>query len=471
MQIIVILGFAVSLALTETELLQESGPWLVPVLAGYLAVTALLRAAETALCLGMLDGPQDRARRRLQPAAVLSVVGKLWLVLGSAGTILLGLGHAVQVRMGLDRYPLLDKLVVLGPFVLALLIYWVLEYPFHLALRRKLARIEASRGQSPGRIWSLGQFLAFNVRHQLLFVAVPVSLILLATDVLQLYVRPRLAWTGRAEGITMAGTLGVALVVFLIVPLLIVRVWKTRPLGQGPVREELEQMCRQLGLRYRRLLVWESDGVMANAGVMGIVSPVRYVLMSDALLAEMQPEQIRAIFAHEAGHVKHHHILHAMVFAVTTVLLSDVLNVWLWVAFGWPLWLTTATALLALLGSWAAGFGWLSRRFERQADIIAAWTCGPPPEARDDPERITPEGSAIFASALEEVARLNYVDRHQRNWRHGPIAWRVGHILHLGATGGTRRRINRLVFRVKIALWASLAGAVALTLWSYGAFD
>ena len=64
------------------------------------------------------------------------------------------------------------------------------------------------------------------------------------------------------------------------------------------------------------LLVWRSDGMMINAAVMGLLAPVRYVLLSDGLLATMNVSQIEAVFGHEAGHVRHRHIQHFLLFAL-----------------------------------------------------------------------------------------------------------------------------------------------------------
>ncbi|HAU38600.1 MAG TPA: Zn-dependent protease with chaperone function, partial [Phycisphaerales bacterium] len=69
------------------------------------------------------------------------------------------------------------------------------------------------------------------------------------------------------------------------------------------------------------------------------------------------------------------------------------------------------------------GFGWVSRRFERQCDVQAAWAMsGAAPG--DRAAVITPEGAATFAWALQQIARLNGIAPEQFNWRHGSIARR-----------------------------------------------
>jgi STE24 endopeptidase len=108
---------------------------------------------------------------------------------------------------------------------------------------------------------------------------------------------------------------GVATGVFILSPVMLRRIWRTTPLGPGPLREHLDSLCERIGFRCREILVWNSDGVMINAAVMGLFAPVRYVLLSDALLTTMSTTQIEGVFGHEVGHIRHRHIQYFLVFA------------------------------------------------------------------------------------------------------------------------------------------------------------
>ena len=119
--------------------------------------------------------------------------------------------------------------------------------------------------------------------------------------------------------------------------------------------------------------------------------------------------------------------------------------------------------IIALL---VLAFGWISRRFERQCDVTAAWLCDDEP---DNEGRISPEGSALFAHSLERVGQLNGIPPRQRNWRHGSIAWRVSYILWLGSRGGRRSEINGVVKRIKLALWLLAAAGVVFHAWPIAA--
>jgi STE24 endopeptidase len=137
-------------------------------------------------------------------------------------------------------------------------------------------------------------------------------------------------------------------------------------------------------------------------------------------------------------------------------------------ALGLGEWAQAALPVALLVTTGGLGFGWLSRRFERQCDVIGAWAVGteldpPGGDPPGDAGAIRPEGAALFARALERIAALNGIPARQRNWRHGSIASRVSYILWMGATRGSRATIDRTVRRIKRGLWLLLAAAVAAT--------
>lgn len=453
MQIVVIAALMVSLMLVKTapgDLMPPS--WLIaPAVAVYLLGAAGMRAGGTVLALRALTSrkrPEASRRRGITPLLV-----NLWLVLGLGGLVVLGYGRWImdETALGLGGLPLVGELAVMAPFVVALLVDWALSYPYYRAVRM------CATGRP---CWSAWQYLVYNCRHHLLFVLVPVGLIILIQDSLFLYAKPDSA-IGQAA--THAALLASTVGVFLVAPMMIVRIWKTSPMPATPMRREMEAMCSRFGLRYRDIRVWRSDGVIANAGVMGLAGPLRYILISDALVDGAPIPCVRAIFAHELGHIVHRHILHAVLFAVSAIVLTAAAGETLGRALSLDRMVMDTVTLGVLAGAFGFGFGWISRRFERQSDVFAAWAVG----GSHDDGRITPEGAALFAKSLETVAYLNGIQPRQGNWRHGSIAHRIGHILWLGTSGGTRKRIDRVVRRIKIALWiaAGVSGAlIALAL-------
>jgi len=460
MQIMVLVGFVLALTLMEVPSPAAPG-WAIASAVGiYLAGAAGLGRYNTAASLRAIRRAAGLNTAILRRHNSDSVLIQCWVLGGLAFVMALGYGQWVMDDLALGRFPLIGKVAVVAPFVGALVLSWTMDYPFGSIVRRQVA--EGISPPGPSRAgWTLREYLAYNIRHHLLSIAVPLGLIILAMDVLSLYVHPLLP-AEVAEPVLTGGILGTVGLVFLIAPLLIVRIWRTGRLPDGPLRRSLEEMCRRLKFRCRDILIWRSGGVIANAGVMGLVARLRYILLSDAMLEYMDDRHIRAIFAHEAGHVVSHHIFHVAAFAVMTVIFYASAVSWLAATGLLPDWAVQVAALGMLAIAWGFGFGWLSRRFERQSDVIAAWAMSHPSGDSDEAGRITLEGAAIFARALRRVAELNGIPAWQHNWRHGSIALRVGYILQLGAAGGTRRQIDRRIRCIKIALWAGLALAIAV---------
>ena len=463
MQMVIIIGFVLALTL------HQSGQWwsacdspaaTLAAIGGYLLGLAALTSVNAALAARVARAGESRLPAALRVHRRGMLVVNIWLLAGQAGVALVGYGRLLAETDLLRRIPLAGEAAALAPLIVGIYVVWLGDYPFYRAVRRCGTGPEAAARPA----WSLGEYFAYNTRHQLLFVAAPVGLILLAVDCLELLARRWLV-SPQIDYVMLGGSLAAAAAVFLLAPLLIVRIWKTARLSDGPLRSELEAACARLRLSYRELLVWQSGGVIANAGVMGVLGRVRYILLSDGLLEGADTLDVQAVFAHEAGHVIHHHIFYGGLFAVGSICLVASLVEAAGAAMGWEAWMVEAAALAALAAVWGLGFGWISRRFERQCDVLAAWSCGQR-QPGDDGDLITSDGAAIFSRALQCIARLNGLPQAQFNWRHGSIASRVAYVLYLGGTRGTRRPIDRTIARIKLALWlqlaAGLAAAVAL---------
>ncbi len=465
MQIVVLLGFVVALVLWKTPPLAAQGWWTAAAPGAYLLIVAATAWWKTAFATGNIEQGREIPPGVLRRYGVMNILGQVWMVGGLAGVIVTGYGAWLASGLHLDRVPLVGELATLAPFVAALLLNWAIEYPFHRVMRKRIADIERRDGIAGPKIWSRAQYVTYNVRHHLLFIAVPVCLIIAVTDALALWVGPYMGDSVPANLLMTGMTVFAVAAIFFFAPLMIVRIWRTRRLEDGALRDELEKMCRSLHLGYRELLVWESGGVIANAGVMGLAAPVRYILLSDGLLEGMDPRQVKAVFAHEAGHIAEHHIFYSVLFAIaaaTFCMYAGLLVVApLEMSDDEAAMVSQGVGMVLLAVAWGVVFGWLSRRFERQSDVVAAWACGEGDAA--DPESITHEGAAAFASALQRVAQLNAIPMGRHNWRHGSIQARVRYILSLASTGGTRRDIDRAVRRIKLTLWIAATGAVLLT--------
>jgi tetratricopeptide (TPR) repeat protein len=158
---------------------------------------------------------------------------------------------------------------------------------------------------------------------------------------------------------------------------------------------------------------------------------------------------VEGVLGHELGHVRHHHMLFYMVFFADFLLLGMFLysllpapvrdSVW---AQGWLL-------VLLVVVYWRVVFGYISRRFERQADAASC-------EMAESP--------APLISALEKLAVASGGSRTARNWRHCSVAERVAFLSRLGPHPEALREHHAHVRTLKI-VGLSVAALLGLVLY------
>jgi STE24 endopeptidase len=416
----------------------------------------------------------------------------------AVGVFNLGWGDAVQRLLGPARnWPVQLPGALLGvlPPIFAWIGLWWSQFPADRALREQSMLVRFDNDLPIFRPPSFWAYLSNHLRLQVLFTAVPILLILLAHDLVMLAL-----WRGfgvrvqqsAAEGIV---TFACAIAVFIIVPEILTRVLPTQPLPRSPLRQRMEAMSIAHGMKFRDILIWQTQNRLANALVMGVAPRFRYVLLSDLLLTEMTDEQIEAVFAHELGHVVHRHMIWYLVFMKVLILVLACVALLLEAQQGWlalPRWIPPDLLMTMIgFGAFLVAFGFVSRRFERQADVFAARTIErhlapamitdqtTPTPAPTGRSHVGPLGASIFASALERVAVINHMPLGPRgrfegnlvrrlgfvmellgdaanNWLHGSIAQRMRTLHRMSADPAHTRRFDRRMARLYVTLIAAL---------------
>lgn len=379
-------------------------------------------------------------------------------------------------RRMLPRAILANEILIMTPTLLLIAWSWWVYYPIDRRLREAslLSRLDA--GQPIHPIWTRGQYLLAQFRHQVLLILAPLLLLLAWRQIVERYAPEGSQWLGMSQHtiLLLSGSGGI----FLFAPVMIRHIWDTVPLPEGELRDRLERLCAQHRVGVRHLLLWRTFGGLINAAVMGIIAPVRYILLSDALLDLVPTAQIEAVMAHEVAHIRRRHIFWLMAVAMASG--GVMLGVWSvgiegsahflarsgstgLAQFGRQLLhhdiLLHATSLSGALACWAAIFGWVSRRFERQADTFAVQHIAlqrTPPGEPASPPHIDADSVETMTLALQHVADLNHIPAHRRSWRHGSIAWRQDYL-----RGLIGQRIDRLTIDRHV-LWIKLATAALL---------
>ncbi len=409
-----------------------------------------------------------------------------------ANQVLLGVGHAFTMLCTnwlrlcnfmpvVGDWPVVPGIIAIVPFLLSVTLVWVAVYPADRAVRQIAVELYLFRGKPLRPVWPLLGYVVFNLRHQVLFILIPMLLILLAHDVIIMAHPAIYELTGRRHAADLLVGFA-ALLVAVITPAILRYVWVTSRLPESPLRDRLSVLAGKLRLRCREILVWHTGGLIVNAAVMGVIAPLRYVLITDGMLEQMDDVKIEAVFGHEAGHVKRHHIFYFLLYALISGCIVTIFSVQSHELArtdraAYEL-LATLVGIL-LLVKWGLGFGWISRRFERQADVFGARTlalagvpCAQPcmlhspsamPGGRIQGDPLCSTAAHIFSDALNDVALLNGIRPEARSWRHSSIASRSRFLHALAHDPARTRRFEQTVRATKIVI---LVVAVLMTLWA-----
>ncbi len=144
----------------------------------------------------------------------------------------------------------------------------------------------------------------------------------------------------------------------------------------------VEDLSKRSGISLSKIVVFEEPtGRIANAWAAGLTSKTRKILVTQALLDRCTEEELRAIVAHELGHLKHHDVLRRAIAALLVTigvyyLISSIQSM----PFSKTLPIGTWFFVWVLLGAPLIGalVGILSRRQEFAADSFAAKLVGSP---------------------------------------------------------------------------------------------
>ena len=211
-----------------------------------------------------------------------------------------------------------------------------------------------------------------------------------------------------------------------VLPLLVRNTWETVRMPDGVQRTLLERVAQRASFRAREVLVWRTGNLMANAAIVGVWPGTRVVLFSDSLLSVMSLRELAGVYGHEIGHAVRHHVAIFIAWALGFFLAADlVANEWIEASA----WISVSVAV-AILGLWAISFGWLSRRFELEADLYSAELLGDP---------------GALVAALE---RLGGRLRDVAGWRHFSTSDRVAFLdraTHDAAFGARFKRRLRVL--------------------------
>ena len=285
----------------------------------------------------------------------------------------------------------------LAPLVLLLVVAWTALYWADRRLRT-LMFARAGAAISGGR-WTLPGYLAFMFRQYLLVILVPMLVLLTVMDVA--------GHTLPEPAAGLVGVVALASAALLAGPW--VRVcWRTEPLPEGDLRTRLLDLADRAGVRVADVLVWRTNLSIANGCMIGLAGPLRYILITDALLLTLTADEVEAVFAHEVAHAKYRHALVYVLMTFGVIGLSVAIGEAV-VMFTNSFWMGMLTMGLLAVGYLMTVFGYVSRRCEQECDLFAVRATACPagcslPDARGriaqrEPGPAAAEGVPVLAAA------------------------------------------------------------------------
>lgn len=364
----------------------------------------------------------------------------LWLALVALIAGPLEWGKIVRVNWQLGPLPVIDDLLVMLPVVIPLLLTWAAFYEIDRVLRQ-------ASGAQP---WSRTAYVVYQTRQQVGLALVPLLLLVAIDDTIEWLVP-------HANGLELLAWMTTPVIALLFgLPFLLRVVWPLEPLPAGPVRDHLLAASRRMGLKVRDILIWQTSSMMANAAVVGVVGWHRFVFLSDVLLRELNPEELEATFAHEAGHAAQHHVLLRLLLVAAPFFVIGCPELL------WPGWIEALLRYLdAPLGSTAyvpavvlglgayllLAFAFYARRLEHQADLYSALEV-----AGGDSFEARAHGVMVVTEALLKTGELNHMSFRRRSWQHPSIEDRMEFLRRMLSDPAALQRFQRRMRWIAIGL-------------------
>ncbi len=407
-----------------------------------LLYTSLCRAAfRRLLFAAWQDAPRSALSyryHRMQSRLSIVALGVFALLV-----YFLNIKFYLQLIPGFQKFLTLSETSGLAIYLLLLVIMWFFSYPVYRHITRsELGITEFMKGQ-------------FSLQAAILFPWFFLSGLL---DLSEFVEATSFLKSDSGQGVSL---LIILLTFILFAPFFIVRLWGCRPLPQSPLREELEDFIHAHRFKIGNFLHWPLlGGEMPTAGIMGILPRLRYILITRGLISLLSIDELKAVVAHEMGHVRRHHLLFYLLFflsySVMLYSLSDLLLLALFRSDAFLRWalkddaihLTLFSAvysipiLVLMVVYFRYIFGFFLRNSERQADLYAMQLLGHP---------------FTLITSLQKIAVQSGHIEDLPSWHHFSIRQRVEFLLRSHEDPTLITRHHRKLYGMAALLFTTMA--------------
>jgi STE24 endopeptidase len=333
---------------------------------------------------------------RLRRAQMIAVFGSLaaGLVLFGVASALQGPVHAHHPSRNAGAAGLLDGV--------AIVIYLFGFLSAYRAIRPSYVRVRGIDRKAP-------------YRWRMVAVLVVFGLVAGGTYTVAVRLAPHHG-AGHVFGIAIAYGLAILIVNALLAPLWMVAL-KTQTLPPD-VHRRLMALNQEVGAHVRDIKSFPSTSQkMANALQVGLIPGLRYILISDYLMENMDADEVDAVVGHELGHARGNHLLVKLLGVAAIWAALEALSAGIGRTSGFSGGAAGVALLIGFPIAFLLGQGLLGVHLERKADDAGA--------------RLV--GSHHLGTALEKLGDLNHTRLHT-SW-----TWNL-----LGQHPGLDERIARL---------------------------
>lgn len=288
---------------------------------------------------------------------------------------------------------LLESIILVAPLLL-------MEFSVHHAIRSRL-RLAGKTAAVP-LAGSYHTPLVLLILVPLLLFAAGMDIVFRSREAMLFF-----SWT------SLGSQLGLFIFVGLLCVLLPLLFLKLMPIS-GDVPEDLRDTARHLGFSGEAVYAMNTGGRLLNAALVGPLGWPRFLVLTDGLLAHLDPLSLRGVVAHEVGHAKagHPRLLLAL-FVVVPILCLPALEL-----------LDSAEVSPGILVVGGTGvliaailtLRRIAHRFEFEADQLSAEALG---------------GAQACVQALERVGLTSLGSPDRPSFRHPSDARRIENLMLL----------------------------------------
>lgn len=281
-----------------------------------------------------------------------------------------------------------------------------------------------------------------------LFVTTPFLALAVVADLLSLNRGAEIFFRETSLGVT-AGLLLLVASLCVALPLVFRLIMPVSRALPPAVAGDLRRTAAALGFRGESLLAMRTGYRVVNAALVGPAPWPRFLVLTDGLLALLDPLSLRGVVAHEVGHARANHpVLLVLVFGVLPLLLFFPLMTIDLAEVGT---VSIVIASVAGLGVGAVMLRLLAHRFEHEADQLSAEALG---------------GAAYCVQALRCIGELSPRTAHRSSFRHPSESRRIRHLFECEQDPAYRAGFWRRGQWLRRTIYGAVVLALGCCVWS-----